>query len=571
PAASPPAANPTPPATAAPAPPAAENPTPPPTPWPTDPSGVVPPSSSPPPAESRGSPPPTPPPQAPPPATEPSPNQPPTPPKPTPPRVSPRAELPPPAGTPCPKDPITPVVSIKVRAPACVAQGQPVTYKICVENHARAPAHHVTVRNPLPTNARFVRATPEPSARDPELVWHFGTLEPCACREITLVLEPTGSGDVRNCARVQFEHGQCVTTRIARPTIRVRKCGPSQAILYDALTYQIEVTNTGASPIKDIVVTDTLPEGLQDKDGRLHLRWTIDSLAPGQCRCIEYQVLAVKVGRHCNRAEVRAGDLLERAECCVTVTEPKLELKKTGPAYCYSNQAALYRLTVSNPGTAALTNVVVSDPLPPKTTLVRASHGGQLQGDQVRWKIGTLAAGASRTVELLLKPEGAGKVCNRATATADRGLTASSEVCTEFAGTAAFLLQIDDTGSDPLEVGAEGRYVITVRNTGHEPAAGVQITAILPEQMPFTAAKGPTQFVQQGQRVIFEPMTIAAGSQATFEVRGKAVKPADARFRVELRAAQLDPERPVISEESTTIYADLPPNTRLQPPQDLPP
>src|SRR5205085_594663 len=64
--------------------------------------------------------------------------------------------------------------------------------------------------------ARFVRAVPEPSAREPELHWALGTLPPGVCREIVLVLAPTDANDVKNCARVQFEHGQCVTTRVVR-------------------------------------------------------------------------------------------------------------------------------------------------------------------------------------------------------------------------------------------------------------------------------------------------------------------------------------------------------------------
>ncbi|HJT79279.1 MAG TPA: hypothetical protein VJ739_18935, partial [Gemmataceae bacterium] len=113
-----------------------------------------------------------------------------------------------------PVDPPVPTVALRVRVPATVAAGQEVEYHITVENRSRAAAHHVLVRDPLPANARFVRATPEPFARAPELLWKFGTLGPCARREIILVLTPTGPGEVRNCARVQFEHGECVSTRV---------------------------------------------------------------------------------------------------------------------------------------------------------------------------------------------------------------------------------------------------------------------------------------------------------------------------------------------------------------------
>src|SRR5262249_19604516 len=150
------------------------------------------------------------------------------------------------------EDPPTPIVAIRVRVPASAAAGQDLEYHICVENLSAAPAHHVIVRNPLPANARYVRANPEPSAKEPELVWNLGTLEACGCREIVLVLSPTGTGDVLDCARVQFEHGQCVTTHIVRPAINVRKAGPTQAVVNAALNYQLTVTNTGGTELTGV-------------------------------------------------------------------------------------------------------------------------------------------------------------------------------------------------------------------------------------------------------------------------------------------------------------------------------
>jgi uncharacterized repeat protein (TIGR01451 family) len=72
--------------------------------------------------------------------------------------------LPPPVA-PC--DPPTPVVKIRVRVPACGRPGEPIEYRICVYNDSPADAHHVVVKNAVPANARFVRASPEPHAKEP--------------------------------------------------------------------------------------------------------------------------------------------------------------------------------------------------------------------------------------------------------------------------------------------------------------------------------------------------------------------------------------------------------------------
>src|SRR5262249_19767978 len=185
-----------------------------------------------------------------------------------------------------PVDPPVPVVAIKVRVPAMAAPGQELESRLLVENTSRAAAHHVLVRNPLPANARFVRAKPEPSAREPELQWRLGTLEARARREIVLVLAPTGDGDVENCARVQFEHGQCVRTRLGKGELRLRKTGPARALVGDVKTFVLELTNAGATPATDVELVDSLPPGLEHYTstpaarGKNLLRWPIGTLPP---------------------------------------------------------------------------------------------------------------------------------------------------------------------------------------------------------------------------------------------------------------------------------------------------
>lgn len=495
---------------------------------------------------------------------------------------------PPPPGAPgpCPPDPPVPVVAIQIHVPACVNAGQEIQYRICVENRSLAAAHHVLVRNPLPPNTRLVRAEPEPSALEPELLWTLGTLEGCACREIIMVLAPTGPGDVKNCARVQFEHGQCVCTKIgpapiplaqppippaqpsapqAQPSIKLNKAGPTQAILYDALIYRLTVTNTSAAEVTRVLLTDDLPAGLEHASGKRQLTWDLGTLAPGQSRQVEYQVVAKAVGQLCNRAVVgAAGGLREEVVSCVTVTEAKLTLAKTGPAHRYVNMRFPYQLTVTNSGTAPLENVVITDPVAPQTSFIGASQGGRLNGNQVQWSIGTLAPGASRTVEVMLRAEAAGRICNKATATADRGLTAQAEACTDLEGISALLLEVVDT-DDPVEVGSDTTYIITVRNQGTLPAEEVRIEALVPAQMAIVKVTGPAPHRKDGQRVLFQPITLAPKVDARYVIQVQAQQPGDLRFKVDLFAKQLT-SGPVHEEESTTAYVDIPGRSAEPPP-----
>ena len=93
-----------------------------------------------------------------------------------------------------------PIVALHVRVPATAPVGQELEYHLSIENRSSAAAHHVVLRNPLPPNSRFVRAQPPPVASDPELLWTFGTLEGGGHREVVLVLAPTGTEDLLDCA-----------------------------------------------------------------------------------------------------------------------------------------------------------------------------------------------------------------------------------------------------------------------------------------------------------------------------------------------------------------------------------
>jgi uncharacterized repeat protein (TIGR01451 family) len=227
---------------------------------------------------------------------------------------------------------------------------------------------------------------------------------------------------------------------------------------------------------------------------------------------------------------------------------------------------ATYQITVNNEGAAPLSNVEINNPVPSQANFLSAGEGGQLVDNQVKWMIGELAPGTSRTVDIVLQARAPGKICNQASATADRGLSKQAEACTDFAGVAALALEVEDT-NDPVEVDAATTYNITVRNPGSGPVTNVRIAATVPQQMTVTRAAGTTDNRKEGQKVIYEPITLQGGGEARFSVEVKAQRPGDVRFKVELTADQLT-AGPVQQEESTTIYAILP-SSRTKPAREV--
>jgi len=276
---------------------------------------------------------------------------------------------------------------------------------------------------------------------------------------------------------------------------------------------------------------------------------------------VEYQVIAKMPGRLCNKAiATAAGNFREEMESCVTVGEAKLGMTMTGPKKRYVNMPATYEVAVLNPGTVPLQNLVVDNPLPSGMTFVSASENGQFTGKQVRWNIGALAPGANQKLEIVLQSQNTGRICNQATASADRGLSKQAEFCTEFAGMPALSLVVEDS-EDPVEIGGTTAYLITVRNQGSSPVTSVRIQATAPAQEQVADATGPAKHRIDGQKVIYDPVTLRAGETARYRVDVKAMRAGDVRFKVQLTADQLI-GGPVEQQESTTIYSALPSSSR---------
>jgi uncharacterized repeat protein (TIGR01451 family) len=438
-------------------------------------------------------------------------------------------------------------VAIQVRAPATAAPGQELEYRITVENTSCAPAHHVTVRNPLPANAKFVRATPKPDQAEPELLWRLGTLDACACREIVLVLSPTGAGDVDSCARVQFEHGQCVTTRISRPQLVLRKTGPTEAALGETLTFRITVTNAGAVEAADVVLRETLQPGWQlgqepaDRSKTTERTWRLGTLAPGQSQTVEYQAVPLVEGTLRTSAEATAagGLVSEPARYAVKVGKSDLSLEIEGPRTAYARRPVNYFLTVRNGGTLPATEVTVSNPLPPGLEFVDANQGGRYADGRVTWLLGTLAPGQSRIVRLRARSDAEREVRQIPVATSGRGLRASTEITTTFRGAAGFDFDVD-ANEYAVEVDTPVRYTVTVFNRGSGPQTNVRVVVELPPEMEFKEARGPGGLkVPRADKgvITFDPLpTLAADKDAEYVVEAVARKVGDARARVGMAA-----------------------------------
>lgn len=482
-----------------------------------------------------------------------------------------------PAGRPV--DPPTPVVTLRVHAPAHSAVGQELEYRLEVANPSRAAAHHVMVIAALPAGASFVHSQPAPTAPAPEMQWDLGSLGPGVRKEIRVTIRPGDAADVRFAARVRFDHGQVVTTRLVKPKIVLRQSAPQEAVLDDPLPFKLEVTNQSPVTLTDVVVTSVLPADAEHDDGpdatgasvagKQQWRWALGNLPPGASRVLTYKVRATRATTINAVATVTAaGGLKEDVQQKVDVKQASLAFTMTGPQAGHVGEPLKYQLEVTNTGTAPLHNVVVTDTLPPFCEAVGVTNGSRLFGREVQWTFPTLEPGKKEQLSVELKCSAPSKVFNRAVVTTARGKRQQAECNTDILGSACLKLEVDSASVASVEIGKPVQYRLTVTNAGSAPADGVTVTVDVPPQLLVTET--PPKARLQGSRLVFDIGALAVGQSQPLVVSAVAKEAGELHVKAEARDRQMA-AGPGITRECLTTALPAPgapaPGSPTRPPE----
>jgi len=379
--------------------------------------------------------------------------------------------------------------------------------------------------------------------------------------ENQLLTTPQQVGKLLNAATVTTKAGLTArdeaTTTVVQPLLSISKSGPATLVKGAQGTYTVVVSNPGTGEAKNVVVTDIVPQGMSAAEGK-RVVWQIGTLPPGQNVEKTLVLTAEQTGKWINTAEATANHGLKAVATAETVVvEPKLAIEKTAPSRRFVGSTMQYLVKVTNPGTSAATNVVVIDRLPQGAEYVSSSEGGQFDqtAHAVTWQVGDLGAGQSKSMSVNVKCKEIAIYVNEATATADSGLSAKATARTDVAGRIA--LHIDDYDTqDPVSVGEETTYVITIKNEGSATVTKVELINTIPEQMSFVSATGPTGAPSvAGRKLTFKPIPkLDPGEDAEFRVTCKGTTPGDAVNDASFFCAEF--RTPVRSQEGTRVYAE---------------
>ena len=425
--------------------------------------------------------------------------------------------------------------------------------QVCVIRFRAANRYQTCqVVHPMANGLEVVGTQPAANRSGNNIVWDLGNVERGEERTFQVQYRSVNDVDLKLCAFLQTTSCSCSAAKTVRARIAIEKTGPETAVLGENVPYTITISNVGDGTAKNVVLNDYLPEGLRHSSGAAQLTQDIGSLAPGESRTLTLTAQAVARGRHCNRAVVTTANAgTAESTACTVVQERQLQLTKDGTPSQFLGRRANYNIVVTNPGDAGLTDVVVVDTLPPYTTYV-SSSGGQVQDNKVVWRLNTLGPGQSQTFNVTVTCQTPGTHVNTVTAECREGLRRQAEAPTVWRGMPAVRVEVVDD-PDPVEIGGETIYTISVMNQGTAQDSNVEVTAVFPPSLKPLAVSGAINSHIEGQKVIFASVPVIQPKQEIiYKIKAQALSVDDARLRVYVKTNLL--ETPVCEEESTHLY-----------------
>jgi len=435
--------------------------------------------------------------------------------------------------------------------PTQVPVGQPYEYELRVTNISAHPLEDVVVVERNGGTVTLVSAEPAAAVDGEVSRWSLGTLEPGVQRTIKVTVTPRNTGALESRCEVEYRQSLHGTTEVYEPKLALAGKVLGGSLVGEPVVYRITLSNPGSGPARDIVVTSTLPDGLEAADGKQEFRAEVAVLDARTSREFEVALRGGRIGDFSLTASaVASGDLSTAAvEVPLLVRVARLEVEVLGPRDWVLNRDARYVLVVRNAGEGTARNAALKLTLPDGITFARSSVK---PSGELTWEFGELAAGAEQRIEVFVRPSVAGELDCKVDLVAPFCESAAAAWKTKVIGVAALALEVSD-GLDPVGVGGEVTYRVVVRNQGSAPGVSIKVICLLEETMQFVSADGSSKGSLDGGRVVFEPLaTLAVGASAEWTIVVRSIGAGDARFKVLLSSAEMS--RPVEAAESTRFY-----------------
>jgi uncharacterized repeat protein (TIGR01451 family) len=438
--------------------------------------------------------------------------------------------------------------------PGEVVRGQDFDFTYHVTNLTSSELQNVIVSLNSKSNLEISESDPTASNSGGDMVWALGNFAPKETKIIHLTGMASKVGQASDCITVSYNNFLCASLNVVEPALALTKTATERALKCDEIVFRFTVKNTGTGAANNVVITDTLPEGVAMANGSRNVNIPVGTLASGESKTYEVKAMASETGTFRNTANATAdgGLSAESGSTSTVIVAPELALSSKCSETQFLGRNMNFGYTLENVGSGEAATTTASATIPAGTSLVRASEGGRVSGNRVVWDFGTLAKGAKRDFSITVLASDAGEYTSSAVANASCAESVEDSCTSGVKGIPAVLLEVVDI-TDPVEVGGQTTYVITVTNQGSAKDTNVRVVATLPDQQAYVGSTGTTAGTVNGQRITFSPVgTLAVGAQASWRITVRADAAGDVRFRLEMTSDNLT--SPVIETEATNLY-----------------
>ncbi len=316
-----------------------------------------------------------------------------------------------------------------------------------------------------------------------------------------------------------------------QPSIAIQKFAPAEVQVGKPCKIITKVRNMGQRPAVGVIVRDNTPAGARlmattppAETAGDSIAWSLGTLSPGEERTLEMELTPIDEGEIGSVATVSfAAHATARSRC----TRPQLAIRMTAPSRVLVGRQQKVKIELHNPGTGDATSVMLLENVPEN---LRHEAGPALE-----FEVGTLRAGETRTLELVMSAEKAGHVTNVLTARADGNLEVQQQV--EFQVVAPELA-VDVNGPRRRYLERPATYTVSIENPGTATARDVRLVTRLPQGLRFVKANNLGEYDAASHSVYWSLAELPEGEQGEVQLTAMPVTSGELTLQVEGQASE---------------------------------
>jgi uncharacterized repeat protein (TIGR01451 family) len=325
--------------------------------------------------------------------------------------------------------------------------------------------------------------------------------------------------------------GELTLEGVQSPALSLQKLAPGEIQVGKPCMFQVRVQNASQRTIHNVQVIDEVPLGTQligtapkalVAAGKL--TWDLGTLSPGEERIVEMELLPVEEGEIGSVATV---SFASQASVKTRSTRPQLELRLSAAPRVMIGEAQNVQIELTNPGSGDATGVMLLENIPEGVT-----HEA---GAALEFEVGTLRAGETKRMDLVLTAAAAGLVDNIMTARADANLQVQANCQFEVI---APELRLSVAGPAKRILERPATFKMSVDNPGTASARDVQLVTQLPPGLKFVSANNHGEYDAATHSVYWSLPELPANEHGDVELTALAVEAGDHTLQVATRAQQ---------------------------------